>query len=233
MPGLAVVAGDRQPDEVDPADVTARRDAGVAHGLDVGDLDPDPVVQFRRWHDEVLAADLPEPTAMVLATAPAGDGAQPLGRHVLLREADHRGFSWVTNFESRKGRHLAENPRAALVFPWFALGRQVIVTGPVEHADDAESDEYFATRPRQSQLAAWASEQSRPIPDRAWLEARFAELEARFDGGPIPRPPHWGMLRLVPVAVELWQQRPFRMHDRFVYERSAPGEAWSITRLAP
>jgi pyridoxamine 5'-phosphate oxidase len=230
---LAAGTRRRQPDGVDPDDVSARRDANVARGLDVGDLDPDPVVQFRRWHADVLAAGLPEPTAMVLATAPAADGAQPLGRHVLLREADARGFSWVTNLESRKGRHLAENPRAALVFPWFPRGRQVIVTGPVEHADEAESDGYFATRPRQSQLAAWASEQSQPIPDRAWLEGRFAELEARFDGGPIPRPPDWGMLRLVPMAVELWQQRPFRMHDRFVYERSAPGEAWSITRLAP
>jgi pyridoxamine 5'-phosphate oxidase len=218
---------------VDQSEVAARRDANAARGLDVTDLDADPITQFQRWFDDVLAAELPEPTAMVLATAPAGDGAQPLGRHVLLREADHRGFSWVTNLESRKGRHLAENPRAALVFPWFPLGRQVIVTGPVARAADEESDAYFATRPRQSQLAAWASEQSRPIPDRAWLEGRFADLEARFEGQPVPRPPHWGLLRLVPEAIELWQQRPFRMHDRFVYARPAPGGPWSITRLAP
>lgn len=230
---LPPVARPRQPEPVDHAEVAARRDANAERGLDEGALDPDPIAQFQRWFADVLAAELPEPTAMVLATAPAGDGAQPLARHVLLREADDRGFSWVTNFESRKGRHLAENPRAALVFPWFPLGRQVIVTGPVEHAGDDEGDAYFATRPRQSQLAAWASEQSQPIPDRAWLEGRFAEIERRFEGGTIPRPPHWGMLRLVPEAIELWQQRPFRMHDRFVYERPAPGSPWAITRLAP
>jgi pyridoxamine 5'-phosphate oxidase len=218
---------------VDLAEIAARRDANARRGLDVGDLDPDPVVQFQRWFADVRAAELPEPTAMVLATAPGGDGAQPLGRHVLLREADDRGFSWVTNLESRKGRHLVANPRAALVFPWFALGRQVIVTGPVEPAADDESDEYFATRPRQSQLAAWASEQSQPIPDRAWLEQRYADLEARYADGPIPRPPHWGMLRLVPLAIEVWQHRPHRLHDRFVYERSSPGGAWTISRLAP
>lgn len=218
---------------MDLADVAARREANAEHGLDVGDLDPDPIAQFQRWHAEVHDAELPEPAAMVLATAPAGDGAQPLGRHVLLRGADERGFTWVTNLGSRKGRHLAANPRAALVFPWFPLGRQVIVTGGVEQADDAESDAYFATRPRGSQLAAWASEQSHPIPDRAWLEGRFADLEARFAGGDVPRPPDWAMLRLVPVAIELWQQRPFRMHDRFVYERAEPGAPWTITRLAP
>jgi len=215
------------------AEVAARRVAIAAEGLDLDDLDPDPIAQFQRWFDDVVAAELPEPTAMVLATAPAGDGAQPLGRHVLLRGADERGFTWVTNFESRKGLHLAANPRAALVFPWFPLGRQVIVTGPVERTGDEEADAYFATRPRQSQVAAWASDQSQPIPDRAWLERRFAELEARFEGRDVPRPPHWGMLRLVPLAIEVWQQRPFRMHDRFVYERSAPGAPWVITRLAP
>jgi pyridoxamine 5'-phosphate oxidase len=218
---------------VEHAEVADRRAAIAAEGLDLDDLDPDPLVQFHRWFDDVVAAELPEPTAMVLATAPAGEGAQPLARHVLLRGADERGFTWVTNLESRKGRHLAENPRAALVFPWFPLGRQVIVTGSVEQAADAEADAYFATRPRESQLAAWASEQSRPIPDRAWLERRFADLEVRFEGEEIPRPPFWGMLRLVPSAIEVWQQRPFRMHDRFVYERPEPGAPWTITRLAP
>jgi pyridoxamine 5'-phosphate oxidase len=201
--------------------------------LDVGDLDPDPIVQFRRWLDDVFAAGLPEPMAMVLATAPAGDGAQPLGRHVLLRGVDDEGFRWVSNHLSRKGRHLAENPRAALVFPWYPIHRQVIVTGTVGRATDGESDAYFATRARESQVAAWASEQSEPIPSRAWLDARWDELSARFEGRPVPRPPHWGMYLLVPDAIELWQQGPHRMHDRLVYERPAPGEAWSITRLAP
>lgn len=199
--------------------------------LDVGDLDPDPIAQFRRWFADVEAAGLPEPTAMVLATAPAGDGAQPLGRHVLLRGVDERGFAFVSNSESRKGRHLAENPRACLVFPWFPIGRQVIVTGRVVVADEADADAYFATRPRGSQLAAWASEQSRPIPDRAWLDDRWAELDRTYAGREVPRPPHWWMYRVVPDAVELWSQGQFRMHDRFVYERTAAG--WSITRLAP
>ena len=199
--------------------------------LDVGDLDPDPIAQFRRWQADVEAAGLPEPTAMVLATAPAGDGAQPLGRHVLLRGVDERGFTWVSNSESRKGRHLAENPHAALIFPWFPIHRQVVVTGTVSMAPDDEADAYFATRPRGSQLASWASEQSRPIPDRAWLEARWAELDSRFEGRDVPRPPHWWMYRLVPDAIELWQQGEHRMHDRFVYQRD--GETWTITRLAP
>jgi pyridoxamine 5'-phosphate oxidase len=201
--------------------------------LDLADLDPDPVTQFRRWQDDVVAAGLPEPTAMVLATTPAGERSQPLARHVLLRDADERGFTWVSNRRSRKGRQLAENPHAALVFPWFPIQRQVIVTGPVAEAPDEESDAYFATRPRESQLAAWASEQSEPIPDRAWLEQRWADLAAEHEGRDVPRPPHWGMYRLTPLAVELWQQGPHRMHDRFLYERSAPGEAWTISRLAP
>lgn len=213
-------------------DHAARRAANAAHGLDRDDLDPDPIEQFHAWFADVVAAELPEPTAMILATAPAGDGAQPLARHVLLRGADARGFTWVSNHRSRKGRHLAENPRAALVFPWFPIGRQVIVTGEVALADDDESDAYFATRPRESQVAAWASEQSDPIPDRAWLERRWTELGERFADGPVPRPPHWGMYRLVPASIELWQQRVFRMHDRFLYERSTPA-GWTITRLAP
>ena len=199
--------------------------------LDVGDLDPDPIAQFRRWQADVEAAGLPEPTAMVLATAPAGDGAQPLGRHVLLRGVDERGFTWVSNSGSRKGRHLAANPHAALVFPWFPIRRQVIVTGTVVVAPDAEADAYFATRPRGSQLASLASEQSEPIPDRAWLEDRWAELDRTYEGRDVPRPPHWWMYRLVPDAIELWQQGDHRMHDRLLYERS--GDAWTITRLAP
>jgi pyridoxamine 5'-phosphate oxidase len=201
--------------------------------VDLADLDPDPFVLFRSWLDEVVAAPLPEPMAMVLATAPAADHAQPLGRHVLLRGVDERGLAWVTNTESRKGRHLAENPRGCLVFPWYPIGRQVIVTGEVHDAEDAESDAYFATRPRESQIAAWASDQSRPIPDRATLERRWAEFEARFAGADVPRPPHWRMQRLRPAAMEFWIQRPHRMHDRFLYERVAEGAPWTITRLAP
>ncbi len=228
---MRVGAGGTTIGVVDPAAVAARRAAHAEAGLDLADLDADPVAQFRRWWDEVHALDLPEPTAVVLATAPAGPPVQPLSRHVLLKGVDERGFWWVTNTQSRKGRHLSENPLACMTFPWAALGRQVNVWGPVEHLDAATSDAYFASRPRGSQLAAWASEQSRPVPDRAWIERRWAELAARYEGVEVPRPPHWGGLRLVPDAVELWQERPFRMHDRFLYERA--GAAWAITRLCP
>jgi pyridoxamine 5'-phosphate oxidase len=201
--------------------------------MDLAGEEPDPLVVFRSWLDDVVAAGLHEPMAMALATAPAVRQAQPLARHVLLRGVDERGLTWVTNTESRKGRHLAENPRACLLFPWYPIGRQVIVTGGAADADDAESDDYFATRPRESQIAAWASDQSRPIPDRAALEQAWADYEDRFAGIEVPRPPHWRMQRLVPSTMEFWLQRPHRMHDRFLYERAAPGGVWVITRLAP
>jgi pyridoxamine 5'-phosphate oxidase len=191
----------------------------------------DPIAQFRQWRAEVEAAGLHEPDAMVLCTAPATADAQPLGRHVLLRGLDDRGFAFVTNRTSRKGRHLAENPNACLVFPWHPLRRQVVVTGTVSEASDEESDAYWRTRPRGSQIASSVSEQSTPIPDRAWLEDRFAELEARYEGREVPRPPHWGMLRLRPDSIEFWTQGENRMHDRLLYERS--GDRWIETRLSP
>jgi pyridoxamine 5'-phosphate oxidase len=199
--------------------------------LDVGDVDPDPIEQVRRWQADVVAAGLPEPMAMVLCTAPAGVAAAPLGRHVLLRRLDERGFAFVTNRRSRKGAHLAANPNACLVFPWFPIGRQVVVTGVVAEADDADSDAYWATRERGSQIAASVSEQSTPIPDRAWLEARVRELDERYAGRPVPRPAHWGMYVLTPDTVELWWQGAHRLHDRLLYERAGAG--WRITRLSP
>lgn len=199
------------------------------HPLD--DVD-DPIERFRAWHRDVRDAGLPEPDAMVLCTAPAAAMAQPLARHVLLRGADERGFAFVSNRRSRKGRHLAENPNACLVFPWYPIGRQVVVTGQVAEPDDAESDAYWATRPRGSQIASSVSEQSTVIPDRAWLEARFAELEARYQGRAIPRPAHWGMFRLVPDSIEFWTHRDFRMHDRLLFER-APAGGWRTSRLSP
>jgi pyridoxamine 5'-phosphate oxidase len=202
--------------------------------MDVGDVDPDPIVQFRSWLDDVVAAALPEPMAMVLCTASAAAGAQSLGRHVLLRGVDDdRGFAFVTNRNSRKGRHLAENPRACLVFPWFPIRRQVVVTGTVAEADDADSDAYWATRPRGSQIAGSVSEQSEPIPDKAWLERRFAEVAARYEGQPIPRPAHWGMHWLAPDSIELWAQGENRMHDRLLYDRDPTAGGWRITRLSP
>ena len=201
--------------------------------MDVGDVDPDPIVQVQRWLDDVVAADLPEPMAVVLCTVPATAGAQPIARHVLLRGLDQRGFAFVSNRLSRKGRHLAENPRACLVFPWFPIHRQVVVTGTVADAGDADSDAYWATRPRGSQIAAMVSEQSRPIPDRASLERRFAEVGAEHEGKLIPRPPHWGMYRLAPDSIELWSQGEHRMHDRLLYERDPATGGWTITRLSP
>lgn len=199
-------------------------------------LDPpaDPIATFRAWHQDVRDAGLAEPDAVVLCTAPAAERAQPLARHVLLRGLDDRGFAFVTNRTSRKGRQLAENPHACLVFPWFPLGRQVIVTGTVSEADDADSDAYWATRPRGSQIASSVSEQSTPIPDRAWLTDRVDELEARYaDGRPIPRPAHWGMHRLLPDSIELWSQGEFRLHDRFRYSRASAADPWQVTRLSP
>ncbi len=185
--------------------------------MDVGDIDPDPITQFERWLADA-AESLPEPTAMVLATA---DGSgRPSARHVLLKGIDHRGFVWFTNYESAKARDLRANPRAALVFPWFPIRRQVIVNGTVSIIDEGESDAYFATRDRASQIGAWASPQSEVIPDRHWLEQRVIELEARFQGIDVPRPDFWGGYRLEPDRIDLWFNQPDRLHDRFRYERT-------------
>src|SRR5436309_6056245 len=187
------------------------------HELRRADLHPDPIRQFRRWFDDAEAAGIALPNAMALATT--GADGQPSVRHVLLREADQRGFVFYTNHGSRKGRQLDENPRAAIVFLWKPLDRQVSVTGDVRRVDDAESDAYFATRPREAQIGAWASAQSLVLRDRRELEERVAEATARFRDGPIPRPPHWGGYRLIPDTVEFWQGREFRLHDRFRYAR--------------
>ena len=198
--------------------------------LNEGDLLPDPIALFQRWYGESVAASIREAEAMTLATA-TPDG-RPSARVVLLKAVDARGFAFFTNEQSRKGRELAANPRAALVWLWPALERQVRATGAVERLSAAESDAYFATRPRGSQLGAWASEQSRPLAERRALEERWAELETRYAGGQIPRPPHWGGFRVVPEEVEFWQGRPDRLHDRFAYVRGADG-TWEQMRLQP
>jgi pyridoxamine 5'-phosphate oxidase len=202
----------------------------VRAGLVEADVDPDPVVQFGRWFDDAKAADLVEPSAMTLATASA-EGV-PSARMVLLRGVDQRGFVFYTNYESRKAAELAANPRAALVFWWGELQRQIRVEGPVERTSQQESAAYFRTRPLGSRLSAWASPQSRVIPGRAVLDQRVAELAAGHPDGDIPLPPFWGGYRLVPEVVELWQGRPNRLHDRLRYTRSADGR-WRIERLAP
>jgi pyridoxamine 5'-phosphate oxidase len=202
----------------------------VRAGLVEADVDPDPMVQFGRWFDDAEAADLVEPSAMTLATATA-EGV-PSARMVLLRGVDQRGFVFYTNYESRKAAELAANPRAALVFWWGELQRQIRVEGPVERTSQQESAAYFRTRPLGSRLSAWASPQSRVIPGRAVLDQRVAELAAGHPDGNIPLPPFWGGYRLVPEVVELWQGRPNRLHDRLRYTRTPDG-AWRLERLAP
>jgi pyridoxamine 5'-phosphate oxidase len=195
-----------------------------------GDLDPDPLAQFRRWYADAEETGLRVPEAMALATA-TPDGA-PSVRMVLLKDAGPRGFAFYTNRESRKGGELAANPRAALLFHWDPLGRQVRVEGRVERLSEEESAAYFATRPRGSQVAAWASPQSRVLAGREQLEDAVAAAAARFEGADVPLPPHWGGYVLVPERYEFWQHRDDRLHDRIRYEPDGAG-GWDRARLAP
>ena len=192
------------------------------------DVAADPFAQFARWFDEAVAAALPEPNAMTLATVDAA--GRPDARIVLLKAVDHRGFVFHTNYDSRKGRELAANPRVALLFFWAELERQVRVEGKAERASPEESDAYFRQRPRASQLSAWASPQSAPVADRAWLESALVATAARFEGD-IPRPPNWGGMRVAPDRFEFWQGRASRLHDRLVWSRAA--DRWTIGRIAP
>ncbi len=215
---------ERRPIEV----LAALRREYARAGLTEAELAPDPTTQFRRWLAEAIAAGLVEPNAMLLATA-GGEGA-PSARTVLLKDVGEAGFTFFTNLDSRKGRELAANPRASLVFPWHVLDRQVIVAGAVVRVPDDAADAYFAARPREAQLGAWASDQSRVIGGREELVARLAEVAGRFAGA-VPRPPHWGGFTVVPATVEFWQGRPGRLHDRLRYRAAAGG--WVVERLAP
>jgi len=206
--------------------------SGQEAPVDAGfeDLDPDPFVQFARWFADALAAGgLNDPSAMGIATiGPAG----PSVRMVLLRRFDEAGFCFFTNYESDKGRDLLADPRAAAVIHWDPIRRQVRIQGRVEPTTADESDEYWNSRPRGSQLAAIASDQSRPIASRSELEERYAETEARFDDTGVPRPLNWGGFRLVPDRIEFWESRINRLHDRIRYERGSDG-SWSRQRLMP
>ena len=187
------------------------------------------VARFRDWMAEAEAGEPSDPNAMSLATV-AADGRIGL-RMVLLKDVDDRGFTFYTNTESRKGGDLRDNARAALLFHWKSLRRQVRVEGPVEAVSEAEADAYFASRPRLSQVGAWASIQSRPMAGRFELEKRVAEYTARFHVGKVPRPPHWSGYRVVPDRMEFWVEQPFRLHDRMVYHRN--GADWDVERLYP
>ena len=201
-----------------------------AHALTEDDAHADPIEQFRLWFDEALQAEVLEANAMTLATVSA-DG-EPAARTVLLKDFDAAGFVFFTNYESAKGQDLAAHPRACLLFFWGELERQVRITGAVARVSREETQAYFQSRPRESQLGAWVSPQSRVIPHRGVLEENFESLAAQYEGGPVPVPPFWGGYRVAPERIEFWQGRPSRLHDRLLYTRQSDG-AWTRARLAP
>ncbi len=223
-----------------------RREYGDA-GLDLPDLEDDPVAMFRRWFDDTVAAGVHEPNAMVVCTVSAE--GRPSSRLVLLKGLDERGFVFYTNLESRKGEEISANPAVSLLFPWHDLQRQVRVEGTASRVTPEEDEAYFASRPRESQLGAWASPQSRVVASRSALDERYGGVLSRFaDAEAVPLPPFWGGIRVAPQEVEFWQGRKGRMHDRLVYRRSGRGPdridqgldgsgvdepGWTVERLAP
>jgi len=199
-------------------------------GLSETDADLNPFKQFQIWFDQALAAQLPEPNAMTVATVTKS--GNPRARVVLLKNFDERGFVFYTNYHSHKGQELADNPQAAIAFWWAELERQVRIEGRVLKVSDRESDEYFHSRPFNSRLGAWASEQSQVIESREVLEQRLQDLKTKYENQDIPRPPHWGGFRVIPTAIEFWQGRPSRLHDRLLYSL-LDDSSWQIERLSP
>lgn len=210
-------------------DLSDFRQEYTSRSLSRADILPDPVAQFSLWFQQAVKWNLHEPNAMTVATV--GEDGMPSQRTLLLKKFDAAGFVFFSNYNSRKARELEANPRACLLFPWITIERQVIIQGTVEKSSAAESLDYFHSRPRDSQIGAWVSEQSQVIPGRDFLIRRLSEVENRYAHAEVPLPPHWGGYRLVPSTIEFWQGGPARLHDRFRYQRTPAG--WQIDRLSP
>jgi pyridoxamine 5'-phosphate oxidase len=208
----------------------AFRARAMEHGLSRYELDPDPIRQFQHWYEEVIATGIPEPNSMSLATV--DEDGQPWVRSVLLKLYDEGGFVFFTNFQSGKSKQIAGNPRIALLFPWVALARQVQIRGTASRIPTVESLKYFATRPRGSQIGAWASPQSQVIGSRSLLDAKVEEIRRKFARREVPLPDFWGGFRVKPTMIEFWQGRESRLHDRFLYSRTGE-DSWRIERIAP
>jgi pyridoxamine 5'-phosphate oxidase len=219
--------------DLEPPSLAELREEYTLGGLDEPDLHPDPVVMLRSWLDAAIHTKLYDPTAMVLTTVAAT--GRPSSRMVLLKGLSAEGLVFYTSYSSRKAEELAGQEHCAVVFPWHPLQRQVRVEGVASRLTDEENDAYFAGRPRDSQLGAWASPQSKVVTSREQLDRRYAEVVSRFEGGPVPRPPYWGGFRIVPDTFEFWQGRRGRLHDRFRYRRvpTTPGRPWHVERLGP
>ncbi len=206
------------------------REKLMSEGLQRSSLDSDPIKQFESWYSETCGTDIPESSAMILATVDK-DG-QPLQRTVLLKSFDEDGFIFFTNYSSRKAQHIEYNNKVSLLFPWHSMGRQVKITGTAEKISTKDSLKYFLSRPRGSQIGAWASHQSKVVKNRALLDAMFDEMKQKFVHGEIPLPSFWGGYRIEPKTIEFWQARDSRLHDRFMYSKNDSGD-WSNERLAP
>lgn len=206
------------------------RDKLMAEGLQRSDLNPDPYKQFESWYADTSSTNIAEPTAMILATV--DEDGQPWQRTVLLKTFDRKGFVFYTNYASRKAEHIKVNNKVSLLFPWHPLGRQVKITGTAEKVSTAESLKYFLSRPRGSQIGAWASHQSQVVKNRALLDGLFEEMKHKFEDGEVPLPSFWGGYRITPKTFEFWQARDSRFHDRFIYQQDEAGE-WGNVRLAP